>query len=54
MYKRHDEVTQKKLTDTEKFLLGVGDNDIIFEDRVFTAGNVYRKQFKTNGFVKMH
>ena len=38
----------------EKFLLGVGDNDIVFEDRVFTAGNVYRKQFKTNNFVKMY
>ena len=49
-----DEITQKELSDVEKFLLGVGDNDIIFEDRVFTAGNVYRKQFKTNGFVKMH
>ena len=49
-----DETTQKKLTDIEKFLLGLGDNDIIFEDRVFTAGNVYRKQFKTNDFVKMH
>ena len=49
-----DETTQKKLTDIEKFLLGLGDDDIIFEDRVFTAGNVYRKQFKTNNFVKMH
>ena len=49
-----DEMTQRELTNIEKFLLGVGDNDIIFEDRVFTAGNVYRKQFKTNDFVKMH
>ena len=49
-----DEITQQKLTDIEKFLLGVRDNDMIFEDRVFTAGNVYRKQFKTNNFVKMH
>ncbi len=49
-----DEITQKELTDIEKFLLGVGDNDIVFEDRVFTAGNVYRKQFKTNNFVKMY
>ena len=48
------EITQKELTDIEKFLLGVGDNDIVFEDRVFTAGNVYRKQFKTNDFVKMY
>lgn len=49
-----DEITQKELTEIEKFLLGVGDNDTVFEDRVFTAGNVYRKQFKTNDFVKMH
>ena len=45
------EETQKRLSDIEKFLLGVRDNDIIFEDRVFTAGNVYRKQFKTNTFM---
>ena len=49
-----DEMIQKELTEIEKFLLGVGDNDIVFEDRVFTAGNVYRKQFKTNNFVKMY
>ena len=49
-----DEMTQRELTNIEKFLLGVGDNDIVFEDRVFTAGNVYRKQFKTNDFVKMY
>ena len=49
-----DEITQKKLTDIEKFLLGLGNNDTIFEDRVFTAGNVYRKQFKTTDFVKMY
>ena len=48
-----DEITQEKLDDVEKFLLGVGDNDTVFEDRVFTAGNVYRKQFKTNDFVKV-
>ena len=47
------EITQEKLDDVEKFLLGVGDNDTVFEDRVFTAGNVYRKQFKTNDFVKV-
>ena len=45
------EETQKRLSDIEKFLLGVRDNDLIFEDRVFTAGNVYRKQFKTNAFT---
>jgi len=49
-----DETTQGKLTDIEKYLLGVGENDTIFEDRVHTAGNVYRKQFKTNDFVKIH
>ena len=49
-----DETTQGKLTDIEKYLLGVGENDTIFEDRVHTAGNVYRKQFKTNDFVKNH
>ena len=48
-----DETVQKKLTDVQKYLLGVGDNDLVFEDRVFTAGNVYRKEFKTDGFVKM-
>ena len=49
-----DETTQGKLTDIEKYLLGVGENDTIFEDRVHTAGNVYRKQFKTNDFVKIY
>ena len=49
-----DEITQGNLTDIEKYLLGVGENDTIFEDRVHTAGNVYRKQFKTNDFVKNH
>ena len=47
-----DEITQEKLTDIEKYLLGVSENDTVFEDRVHTAGNVYRKQFKTNDFVK--
>ena len=37
----------------KKYLLGLGENDSVFEDRVFTAGNVYRKEFKTNSFVKM-
>ena len=46
-----DEITQKKLTDIEKFLLGVRDNDVVFEDRVFTAGNVYRKEFNTTVFL---
>ena len=46
-----DEITQKKLTDIEKFLLGVRDNDAVFEDRVFTAGNVYRKEFNTTVFL---
>ena len=48
-----DEIVQKKLTDIQKFLLGLGDNDTIFEDRVHTAGNLYRKQFKTTDFVKV-
>ena len=48
-----DEVIQSKLTDVQKYLLGLGENDSIFEDRVFTAGNVYRKEFKTDTFVKM-
>ena len=48
-----DELIQKKLTDVQKYLLGLGENDSVFEDRVFTAGNVYRKEFKTNSFVKM-
>ena len=47
-----DEITQEKLDDVEKYLLGVGDNDKIYEDRVHTAGNIYRKEFKTNEFVK--
>tara|TARA_Y100000310_G_scaffold89992_1_gene87232 strand:+ start:509 stop:1381 length:873 start_codon:yes stop_codon:yes gene_type:complete len=49
-----DENTQKKLTDNQKFLLGLRDNDSVFEDKVFTAGNVYRKQFKTKNFVNMN
>lgn len=48
-----DETVQKKLTDVQKYLLGLRDNDSVFEERVFTAGNVYRKEFKTDGFVKM-
>ena len=40
-----DDITFEKLTDIEKYLLGVSENDTVFEDRVFTAGNVYRKQF---------
>ncbi len=48
-----DEITQKKLTDIQKFLLGLGDNDTVFEDRVYTAGNMYRKQFKTNNYGKV-
>ena len=47
-----DEITQKKLTGIQKFLLGLRDNDTAFKDRVFTAGTVYRKQFKTNNFLK--
>ena len=49
-----DEITQGNLTDIEKYLLGVGENDTIFEDRVHTVGNVYRKQFKTNDWVKIY
>ena len=44
------EETQNNLSEIEKFLLGVGDNDLIFEERVSTAGNAYRKQFKTKNF----
>ena len=47
-----NEETQENLSDIEKFLLGVRDNDTAFEDKVFTAGNVYRKQFKTDKFMK--
>ena len=46
------EETQEKLSEVEKFLLGVRDSDLIFEDRVSTAGNEYRKKFKTNTFMK--
>jgi ectoine hydroxylase-related dioxygenase (phytanoyl-CoA dioxygenase family) len=49
-----DEITQEKLNDVEKYLLGLRNNDSIFEDRVFTVGNVYRKQFKTDVVVKQH
>ena len=49
-----DEITQKKLTVIQKFLLGLGDDDSVFEDRVHTAGNMYRKQFKNNNFGKVH
>ena len=48
-----DETVQRKLTEVQKYLLGLGNNDLVFEERVFTAGNVYRKEFKTDGFVKM-
>lgn len=49
-----DENTQKELTEIEKFLLGVGDDDTIFEERVFTSGTVYRKHFKTDEVVKIY
>ena len=29
-----DEITQKKLTDIQKFLLGLGDNDTVFKNRI--------------------
>lgn len=44
-----DEETQSKLGDIEKFLLGLRKNDSFFEDRVFTAGNIYRKKFNIEG-----
>ena len=47
-----DENTQSELTINEKFILGMSEDDLIFEDRVHTAGNVYRKQFKTDVFNK--
>jgi len=47
-----DENTQSELTTNEKFILGMSEDDLIFEDRVHTAGNVYRKQFKTDVFNK--
>ena len=40
-----DEYTQSKLSNNEKFILGISDDDEIFEERVHTAGNVFRKQF---------
>jgi len=49
-----EEETQINLSEIEKFLLGVRDDDLIFEDRVSTAGNAYRKQFKTDTFMKNH
>ena len=47
-----DEITQSKLDDVEKYLLGLRETDSIFEDRVYTVGNVYRKQFNTDVVVK--
>ena len=47
-----DENTQSKLSHNEKFVLGVSDDDRIFDERVHTAGNVFRKQFKTDVFNK--
>ena len=47
-----DEITQKKLTSIQKFLLGLRDNDTAFKDRVHTAGNMYRKQFKNDNYGK--
>ena len=46
-----DENTQNNLDDVEKFLLGIDDN-LNFLDRVHTAGDVFRKEFKTNTFMK--
>ena len=47
-----DENTQKSLSPIEKFLLGVGENDEIFEERVFAVGDFYRKHFKTDVVVR--
>ena len=43
-----DENTLKNLTEHQKFLLGVGDNDEIFEERSFGVGDNYRKTFDTH------
>ena len=47
-----DENTQEKLGEIERYLLGLRETDAVFEDRVFSVGNVYRKQFKTDIVVK--
>ena len=47
-----DENTQNSLSLIEKFLLGVGENDEIYEERVFAVGDFYRKHFKTDVVVK--
>ena len=43
---------EKKLSEAQKFLLGLRDNDTAFKDRVHTAGNMYRKQFKNDNYGK--
>ncbi len=47
-----NENTQSKLTNNEKFMLSLSEEDLIFEERVHTAGNVFRKKFKTDVFNK--
>jgi ectoine hydroxylase-related dioxygenase (phytanoyl-CoA dioxygenase family) len=46
-----DENTQNDLDEVEKFLLGINDNEKFLE-RVHTAGDVFRKEFKTDTFMK--
>ena len=47
-----DENTQNSLSPDQKFLLGVRENDEIYDERVFAVGDYYRKHFKTDVVVK--
>ena len=47
-----DDNTQSNLSYNEKFVLNLSKDDEIFKERVHTAGNVFRKKFKTDVFNK--
>ena len=40
-----NEKTQNSLSEVQKFLLGLGSDDKVFEERVFGVGDYYRKKF---------
>ena len=51
---RQNEKIQNSLSPHQKFLLGVGPDDEIFEEKVFGVGDYYRKNFGSEGVSETH
>ena len=49
-----NEKIQNSLSSNQKFLLGVGPEDEIFEEKVFGVGDYYRKNFNSEGVSETH